>query len=313
MRHHGVPLLLPLNDANDAKMMIQQTDFKIILLQACFRLLMLLHQNAWVHGDTHLGNFMLDPATWRIYLIDAERSFPSAEPVQYLLDAQELFGHATGLLISLQNRCSWDMTDIWAVMSTMHPANKKADNARLHGPLVCFIPVCTCFVHEHVEQRLNGCKMCKSRLNSTQAALYLSDSERWADKTDQRMLAALSYTIKKRREECRTAVQDIACMLSLHVPAIHKWLTKQKRLHRKPDTDQALLMHILSAKSAPKIKMWLNFILYHGAILKNGSNKAIRIAGFLAACGLPELSHQFFSATAEYFCCPTAAPPPAIM
>ena len=67
---------------------------------ACMDLLQRMHAAGWVHGDTHLGNFMLDSTTWRIVAIDVERAFESRCPRQHLLDLQELFGHASGLLVA---------------------------------------------------------------------------------------------------------------------------------------------------------------------------------------------------------------------
>jgi aminoglycoside phosphotransferase (APT) family kinase protein len=32
-----------------------------------------MHAAGWVHGDTHLGNFMLDANTWRVVAIDVVR------------------------------------------------------------------------------------------------------------------------------------------------------------------------------------------------------------------------------------------------
>jgi hypothetical protein len=56
------------------------------LCLAVLRLLQALHQSGWVHGDSHLGNFVY--ANGRLYAIDFERSFCSTDPIQHLLDIQ---------------------------------------------------------------------------------------------------------------------------------------------------------------------------------------------------------------------------------
>lgn len=59
---------------------------QLSLCLAVLRLLQALHQAGWVHGDSHLGNFVYTDG--RLYAIDFERSFRSADPVQHLLDVQ---------------------------------------------------------------------------------------------------------------------------------------------------------------------------------------------------------------------------------
>jgi tRNA A-37 threonylcarbamoyl transferase component Bud32 len=43
------------------------------VIAACIELLQRMHAAGWVHGDTHLGNFMLDANTWRVVAIDVVR------------------------------------------------------------------------------------------------------------------------------------------------------------------------------------------------------------------------------------------------
>ena len=286
---HGIPLLPP--SCN-----VQQEGFEMAVLAVCFRLLMLLHKNGWIHGDTHLGNFMLDSKTWRVYLIDTERSFPTADPVQYLLDAQELFGHATGLLLSLQNRCNWDMADVWAVMSRMHPATGEGG-----PPLAGFMPVCTCFVNELQCDRLRGCRLCKSKINTAQASLYLDQGHRWWQQSSQRMLETVSYDIKLCREDCHDEVEEIASALTQQVSTIHRWLLRQQQLNRKPDNEHLMFLQLLSSRNgSSKLRSWLNFVLYNGAMLKRGASRATNIAKLLSACSLPELSRKFLSLVSVY-------------
>ena len=86
---------------------------QLSLSLAALRLLQRLHKEGWAHGDSHLGNFMY--CGGRVFAIDFERSFPTTDPVQHLLDVQELFGHISGLLIHVQHPNEWDMRDIQAV------------------------------------------------------------------------------------------------------------------------------------------------------------------------------------------------------
>ena len=83
---------------------------QLSLCLTCFRLLHALHRAGWVHGDSHLGNFVY--AGGRLYAIDFERSFGSSDPVQHLLDIQELFGHISSVIVHLDRPHEWDMKDI---------------------------------------------------------------------------------------------------------------------------------------------------------------------------------------------------------
>ena len=278
MRQHGMPLIGG------------RGGFEMAILAACFRLLYSVHAHGWVHGDTHMGNFMLDTTTWRVYLIDAERSFQSKDSVQYLLDAQELFGHATGLLISMHNHISWDMQDVWAVMSRMHPSTTATQQQT--PSLAAFIPVCTCFVHDIRCHRIRGCSLCMSPVNSQQATRYAKEAHLWVRGTNQSMLDTLSCQIKECRQECRVDMQELSSLFTIYAPAIHRRLV----LHKKSLAPELLtLMHILSTRSPTKIKVWLNYTLYRGAIVGCGAARATRVAKFLAQCAAKELSLKFLS------------------
>jgi hypothetical protein len=145
------------------------------LTVACLELLHKMHMRGWVHGDSHLGNFVLDPKTWRVYAIDMERSFSSNDAVQHMLDIQELFGHASGLIVSYSSGHHWDMDDIWGVAAKLHPllrssSKKKCllqDTSVLH-----MLPVCTCFVEEEEEDKVMGCICCRSKKNVQTANFF---------------------------------------------------------------------------------------------------------------------------------------------
>ena len=93
------------------------------VVEACIQILRALHGFDWIHGDTHLSNFMLDASTLRVVLIDTERSFHSSCPIQKLLDVQEAFGHAVSLTVSMPYNKTWDMREIQGVTGILHPFN----------------------------------------------------------------------------------------------------------------------------------------------------------------------------------------------
>ena len=68
---------------------------------AALQLLRALHKEGWAHGDSHLGNFVY--CDGNVYAIDFERSFPSSDAIQHLLDIQELFGHISGIMLAFSS------------------------------------------------------------------------------------------------------------------------------------------------------------------------------------------------------------------
>jgi hypothetical protein len=169
-------------------------DLQTAVAAACLEALQRLHRAGWVHGDTHLGNFMLDVSSWRVHLIDFERAFACTLPQQAFLDVQELFGHLSGALVSHPYVHSWDMTEILPIVTALHPALPSATRHypdprafRLLPPspppeatarsaqrrrLFHLLPVCTCFVHSDRLQRLEGCDFCNSHFNRLNAQYY---------------------------------------------------------------------------------------------------------------------------------------------
>ena len=83
---------------------------QLSLCLTALRLLHELHLAGWVHGDSHLGNFVY--ANGRLYAIDFERSFCTSEPVQHFLDIQEVFGHISAMIVHMERPHEWDMKDI---------------------------------------------------------------------------------------------------------------------------------------------------------------------------------------------------------
>ena len=155
---------------------ISQT-FQTSLIVACIRLLEKLHKWGFVHGDTHLGNFVLNKDTWRVYVIDVERSFRSDDPIQHFLDIQELFGHATGLIISNVDRMKWDFNDILGVACKLHPnisrdifnSGMRSDDDIKKASAFGMLPVCHCFAKTTTEERKLGCPYCLSDVNKMTA------------------------------------------------------------------------------------------------------------------------------------------------
>jgi hypothetical protein len=254
-------------------------NFAATLLSACFGLLLTVHKSGWVHGDTHMGNFMLDSKTWRVFLIDTERSFQSTDPVQHLLDAQELAGHATGLLVALHDKAEWDMGDVWAV------ASKRQ---RLEG-LANFMPVCSCFAEQNSLQRIRGCPMCRSNTNVQQASLYLDQAQNWAEHTH--TLDKLSCQIADTRQDFHCELRELGKKIQPHLCTI-------KRFLRNDMTNIADKRALLRSLSNYSIIKWLRYTLHRGAIIKGGAKQAKRFVIVLRACGLPDIAMSY----AEMIC-----------
>ena len=157
----------------------QTQSIQMSIAIAALRLLHRLHTvHGWVHGDSHLGNFMYRDQ--RVYAIDFERSFRSHDPVQHLMDTQEFFGHFSGILLHAVRCNDWDMRDIFGLYYYRHPLVKtenedvwaaRSSNFSRRKTLF-MLPVCTCFTCPTEEMRLKGCTFCKSPLN-TQSAKFV--------------------------------------------------------------------------------------------------------------------------------------------
>ena len=136
------------------------------LVGACLEMLHRLHLAGWVHGDTHLGNFILDAERWRLYAVDLERTFycnSENSSVQYMLDIQELVGHASGLIVSYPNGNEWNMTQVWGVTTKLHPLLRPQKRMVLDESVLHMLPVCICFIEEKEEDK--ECACCKSDKN----------------------------------------------------------------------------------------------------------------------------------------------------
>ena len=155
---------------------------KLSLSVAALQLLRRLHSHGWVHGDSHLGNFVYC-CDGNVYAIDFERSFRSTDVVQHLMDIQEAFGHLSGIMIHVHNHHEWDMRDLPGIHFHRHPLlgplPDRIHNKRYSIPspiqrrigflprrkALYMLPVCKCFTAPTELLRTNGCSMCCSQLN----------------------------------------------------------------------------------------------------------------------------------------------------
>lgn len=262
-----------------------------LLLCACFRLLLQVHAHGWVHGDTHLGNFMLCAKTWRVYLIDAERSFASTDPVQHFLDAQELFGHVTGMMVSLRDRCRWDLSDITGVTAKMHP--RLTDQGT---PLNNFMPVCSCFVQEKQECRERGCSMCHSALNASQAQAYKKHAHTWLRKMDACDLPDLALRIQACRSDVRAEILHLIEKLTPSIPFL------RRSLQGKPSQRKLTVLLHAFYEDPSTMNVWFKYALYRGALVKDGSMQARAFVKLLTTSGLHGLAKDFSDTMAVAVC-----------
>ena len=182
-------------------------DIESAVIVACVRLLRRLHEHGWVHGDSHLGNFMIKSDTMEICMIDLERSFRTNEPRNQLLDIQEMFGHAAKLTV-VEPMCNeWSLKGMYGVTARLHPLNStrydgsssfvKDDrcteicesNLEAEDTMVfCFLPVCACFAMSQFEGRNEGCIYCRSHLNKKTAKLLCRNSRMQFDTVIESMM-----------------------------------------------------------------------------------------------------------------------------
>ena len=186
---------------NGLPLIIQNTStLENALINTLFIILKVMHDSGWIHGDTHLGNFLINSKTKKIALIDFERSHKTNDPRLMLADLQELFGHCSGITLSDPYDASWDMCEIQGVANLLHPFfSTKAILSKNNSDCVdhtlysvqikpkpkqvlipffqqnffkpeqmlifSLLPVCTCFVNETFDQKNKGCIYCKSSFN----------------------------------------------------------------------------------------------------------------------------------------------------
>ena len=260
------------------------------LLAACIELLRHLHKNGWIHGDSHLGNFVLDRKNWRVYAIDVERTFQSEDLVQQFMDIQEVFGHASSLLI---NEFSWDMQEIMGVACKLHP---RLSNKNIRDGLDCFnmLPVCSCFTEETQEGRLEGCMACKSPFNRQSAELF---QDEWMTQIRHMFFLSIHQIVKHiqsckhtSKRQCNLVVRGLKqCFSELQRRGFvtlceydenciinwDKWVRKllfedtlcQDETQRREVKDLAHALHIIGRKNVARLLLeHAHFTLYHPPI-----------------------------------------------
>lgn len=185
---------------------------QLSLCLTALRLLRALHQAGWVHGDSHLGNFVY--ANGRLYAIDFERSFCTTDVVQHFLDIQEVFGHITSIIVHTERPHEWDMKDMLPIYFHRHPLFGQVPRVGLPSPLqrrvglpmrrmaLYMLPVCTCFTCPKQAIRVKGCSLCNSEFNRHSAYVFatrskdiLADMEAWG-------LCRLRASLLQTRNEC---------------------------------------------------------------------------------------------------------------
>jgi len=191
-------------------------DLLASLLVTSLQLLRTLHQAHWIHGDSHLGNFMVNVCTLRVVMIDTERSFQSTSPMLKLSDMQELFAHAVRLSVETPYNGKWNMKDFTGVATLLHPLfnnllynklmncspvsiaaqagalthlhmkqkilenfkEKKSPHLKKKDSSLIFflLPVCNCFVRHDHSDRVNGCIFCNSDIHLLASELCQFDA-----------------------------------------------------------------------------------------------------------------------------------------
>jgi hypothetical protein len=203
---HGVPIRFA------------TTGLQTAALVACMELLQRMHSLGWVHGDTHLGNFLLNTKTWRVVAIDFERAFPSRDVAQHLMDIQELFGHATGLILS--HAGGWDMLDIFGVAMGLHPELGGQKYATTSDNVMRMLPICSCFACDKVVERLDGCNKCQSDFYDQAAAHYDANRQAYINALSVYTLGRAASKVAVKRASVRAMIETVAGPLMLQLPSL---------------------------------------------------------------------------------------------
>jgi len=285
---------------------IRSQTLKNAILMSCIMLLNDLHNCGWIHGDSHLGNFMIDINEMSVVMIDTERSFESSESGLRLMDIQEVMGHATMLTVSMPYTASWDLCDIAGVCALLHPLNAmmkvndsydfspnyteilrttfpdyNVDNASLYlqqCTLFFFLPVCMCFTHEDPSKRGKGCICCKSKLNTdTSKILYAND------KIIYKILELLHHVSLNQLQQIvscsRTLVRDRLSNAKLHYPKENHFM-QMLMSHIKP-SDFNFFVDIDQTGNWEKEDLYLRYILFLSAFTRCTHKKTRKFLNLL--------------------------------
>lgn len=261
------------------------------LIQACLKLLQSLHSLGWVHGDSHLGNFLIDTNKMRVVLIDLERTYKSISPVQQYLDIQELIGHASTALVDDPYNGAWDMRDVQGITSKLHPGVRIFSSIThglkedLHGmKAFSMLPVCNCFSSEEQEERSMGCVYCKSKLNIETAKFYQTKKgfTSLLKSLEKCPIESIVVNVKKARAmtrlECKQTVEIFNKHSGLLSDKMRKISVRNLCLCTVDGEDQFELMCRLRVQRT----------LYLGAFVRNGCSFGSSLVKMLAEAGHTE-------------------------
>jgi hypothetical protein len=287
------------------------------IIIAALRLLHRMHtEYRWVHGDSHLGNFMyLDG---KIYAIDFERSFATQDKVLHLLDIQEFFGHCSGILLHQIRNNSWDMRDIFGIYYYRHPLLSrgggiaaddcwytKSSNFSRRKTLY-MLPVCFCFTSNNEALRTEGCAFCKSHTN-TLSASFVSErfNEVINDLSDwglMKLKSGLNYT------RTNTIMKQCCSMADLIYPCIQDGQVLTMRLpfinnenkRRRLDNDTLLNVKLITeiTKSKQSFVSALKRLLYMPVINERANDIVKEIVTRLKHAGFEQAGNTLWINTA---------------
>lgn len=303
------------------------------VLVACIQLLHKFHSFDWAHGDTHLSNFLIKVSDMRIVLIDCERSFKTLCPRQKLLDIQEFMGHALGLTVSYPYNSSWDMREVQAVTSILHPFNamtpppttkkrKKADpnfsldsyqfsftfqqvqaaiedDHQLRTPEdmlpFLYLPVCSCFTREQSLKKIAGCIYCKSKFNMQSANLVYA-AEQQQGVIQNLILAKLmniSWTVLNHQVQICRKAVRLNNGRAKHLLVQHK--EQVVFFLSKIRVKEISYTHFENEIPVDRMDLCIQRLLYLGAYIPKADNLSQKFLGYLKKQKLDELRDTFQS------------------
>jgi hypothetical protein len=311
-----------IQDINDSKrgvkiVHIPHRTLYTAVAAACIQLIQKFHSFGWVHGDTHLSNFMIDVNFMRVVLIDCERSFKSDNAVQRLLDIQEIMGHAFKLTVSFPYKRTWDMREVQAVSSFLHPLNsiswikkRKIDESedkplqftnmyqyfskdldfekQIDSPdkmmVFAYLPVCSCFTRECQKSRMHGCVYCRSEANQKIANLFMDSSFR--ELVFIQLLRSSWTVLLHQIQSCRIMIRNehavIKTLFNTNMDILVPFLKKIKQRDLS-------VTHFQSEVKIDQTDLFIQRLIYLGNFVPRGMNLTRKFLSFLKTKSLTEL------------------------
>ena len=244
-----------------------------IIIKACLQLIKTLAAKGVVHGDTHMGNFLYCPDRNAVFAIDIERCFKSAEPLQHLLDAQELYGHYLGILTKIKDKSAWDFSLLVSMALEAHPLLTKR-RARLDN----LIPLCSCFALEG-SRRLKGCCLCRSTV--------VQQAAQWFQKLDIEKHSEIPQrgrALAMRREEARATCTSIGDTLLRHAD------------HMQPIFEETGTTRVALAQNSELRVEFAGALLYASLITPRLQKTASRVYHLFQKANMPQEAAAFAQA-----------------